>query len=322
MPLLVTTTKAFWVFDEISRQAYRIDEGNGVYYGLTHGHDGRIFVGARRCRYGVDLAGRAAQTGTILVFNPDLTTGGELVPPFPLRDLHQLYFFDNKLWACATHDNAIAIYSFPGWELWHPFGKPENPDDPDRHHINSIWADGDEIFLVGHSKTSGCVHVFDRSTRAHKRTLDFGTYAHNVWREDGKLQVLSSLEGCIAGEDGARRPVSPGNFVRGVVATAAHLYVGVSENVNRAEREKGSCEVVKLDRDGRTLNIFGLVGYGMVHDLRCPGVHDIAHQSADGPPVDPMVLSRFPSVPLARRTIPVGGMSGQAAGAARSATLG
>lgn len=305
MLLLVTTTRAFWVFDETSRQAYRIDEGNGVYYGLTHGHDGHIFVGARRCRYGVDVAGRAAQTGTILVFNPDLSPGGELQPPFPLRDLHQICYFDDKLWVCATHDNMIAIYGFPGWETWYPFGEPADPTKPDSHHINSIWVDGDEIFLVGHSGTTGCVHVFDRVTREHRRTLDFGRYAHNVWRENGQLQVLSSLEGCILSEDGTRRPVSPGNFVRGAVVTGQRLYVGVSENVNRAEREKGSCEVVRLDPSGRTQSIMGLVGYGMVHDVRCPGLHDAAHPYADGPPLDPLVLTRFPAVALRRRTIPI-----------------
>jgi len=307
MPFLVTTTQAFWVFDDISRQAYRIDEGNGVYYGLTHDEDGRIFVGARRCPYGVDRAGRAAQSGTILVFDPDLSRSGELRPPFPLRDLHQIYAFDGKLWVCATHDNMIAVYDLQGesWEPWYPFGEATDPEDTDRHHINSVWADGDEIFLVGHSGTAGCVHVFDRSSLAHRRTENFGTYAHNVWREGGALNVLSSLEGYIAAEDGRRRPVSPGNFVRGAVVTDRHLYIGVSQNVNRAERGKGSCEVVKLDPAGNTLNIFGLSGYGMVHDLRCPGVRDAAHPAADGPALDPMCLNRFPAVPLRRRTIPI-----------------
>lgn len=306
MSLVVTATQAVWVFDPDTRIGYRVDEGNGVYYGVTHDEEGHIFVAARRCPYGVDVAGRAAQTGVILVFDRDFTKLDELVPPFPLRDLHQIYRFDGKLWVCCSFDNMIAVYDGRNWERWYPYGpSPAHLENPDIHHINSIWSEGGDILMTGHRGWNGSLHVFDKTTLTLRRSEPFGVYSHNIWRERGVLQTLSSLNGVICGHDGRERVVSAGNFVRGAAVTDTALHIGVSEKVSRAERGFGCCEVVTLSPEGSTVAVYGLTRYGMVHDIRSPGVFDAAHPSAVGLPVDTARLGRFHSEPLSGRTIPV-----------------
>ncbi len=104
--MLVTTTQALWYIDLPSRTAWQIERGNGVYYGIACSRDS-IFVAARRAEYGSD---RKVQKGVIQCYNNELELVRTLEPPFPLRDLHQIDWFDNKLWVCATYDDLVAVW--------------------------------------------------------------------------------------------------------------------------------------------------------------------------------------------------------------------
>ena len=107
--LLIATSRGFICIDENNSCAYLIDNTNGTYYGITYSEE-NIFVAARRVSYAKGKGRPEEQAGVILVYNYNLELVDELLPAFPLRDLHQIYFFDNKLWVVCTYDSTVAIY--------------------------------------------------------------------------------------------------------------------------------------------------------------------------------------------------------------------
>ncbi|MGE0482640.1 MAG: hypothetical protein AB7Q81_00725 [Gammaproteobacteria bacterium] len=284
MTLLVTTTRALWCVDPATTRGYRVDDANGSYYGITHDDDA-IYVAARRSGYAAGKQSPRDQRGVILVFDAALELQDTLIPPFALRDLHQLYCFDGALWAVCTYGDAIAVLRDGQWDLWHPLGAPADAGG-EPYHFNSIHAAGDVIYVAGSVDRVGAVWAFDRGDRRYLRSWRLGYGTHNVWDENGEIHVLSSLAGCELDGAGQARAISPGNFVRGAALGEAWRWYGISTRAKRDDRETSDAMLLGIAVANGARRHLNLRGDGMVHEIRIPGTLDRAHPAHRGPQID------------------------------------
>jgi len=276
----VTCTRALLAIDTEARLAWRIDDANGVYYGICMLGE-RIYVGARRSPYGVDVNGRAAQRGVVLVYDQDLRLVETLEPPFPLRDVHQLHACDGKVMVACTHDDMVAEYSpaEKAWSRWFPFGEA---DEPNRLHLNSICHDESRLLLAGNKGATGTLYRFERGTREPLGTVELGKGSHNVWAEGDELFTCGSAEGVVRSTGGLAFDVS--HYVRGVCSLNDTRVLGLSSNrEDRTQRPYSDSELLILDRDWNITGRFLIPGLGMIHDVRAPGHEDLCHPGKAGP---------------------------------------
>lgn len=270
--LIVTTTLAAWILDAGTGLAYRIHEGSGVYYGITFSED-TLFIA---CRQAIVGAEQASQDNVILCFDQHLVQRETLTAPWPIRDVHQIFYHDGMLYICSTYADAVLEYDVAvrSWQRWHPFG---DPGVPDQHHINSILVDKDGVLLAGNAP-AGWTAWFgpDRHYCSENRRA-IGSGTHNVWREGGKTVVCSSNEGGIRLEDNGFRAVCENGWVRGVASAGHDTYVGVSQNLVRDAREQPDCAIVRIDHNCGASRCYTFLNYGMLHDLRVIGTADATH---------------------------------------------
>ena len=268
--LLVTTTRAAWVLDLETGLARLIDQGRGVYYGISFSAD-QLFIACRQAAVG---AIRDTQVNVILCFDRNLKPTGVLHPPTPVRDVHQILYAAGTLLVCSTYDDAVMGYEPASgrWTTWHPFG-PGLPQD--RHHINSVAVDGGDILLAG-NRPHGWFARFgpDRTLIAHQ---PLGAGTHNVWVEQDGVQVCSSDEGAVRTAGGASQPIVARGWLRGIAKGHRTRYFGVSQNLVRGVRDRSDCMVVEVDAGGATLRRYSFHDFGMLHDLRVLGRPDDTH---------------------------------------------
>lgn len=268
--LLVTTTRAAWVLDLETGLARLIDEGRGVYYGISFSTD-QLFIACRQAAVGSD---RDSQANVVLCFDHDLQPIGVLHPPIPVRDVHQILYAAGTLFICSTYDDAVLSYDPVSghWQAWHPFGPGPGQD---RHHINSVAVDGDDILLAG-NRPHGWFARFgpDRRLVTHQ---PLGAGTHNVWVEDGEIYVCSSDEGAVRAAGGASRPIVARGWLRGIAKGHRTRYFGVSQNLVRGVRDRSDCMILEVDPDGSILRRFAFHDFGMLHDLRVLGTPDDTH---------------------------------------------
>lgn len=268
--LLVTTTHAAWILDLESGLARLLDQGRGVYYGISFSDD-RLFIACRRAPVGAD---RDRQANVILCFDRALQPAGVLQGPVPIRDVHQVLYAAGTLFICSTYDDAVLCYE-PGtgrWQVWHPFG-PGTAQD--HHHINSVATHDGDILLAGnrphgwHARFTANRHLVGREA--------LGAGTHNVWSEGGDIGVCSSDEGAVRTAGGQRRPVVAQGWLRGVARGRKMRYFGVSQNLVRGIRDRSDCMILALDEEGSITRTFSFLGYGMLHDIRVLGHADDTH---------------------------------------------
>jgi len=264
--LAMTTTQAFWVLDYDAANAWQIDCGKGVYYGISFWNE-HLYVAARQARIG---GNKDEQDNVILCYRDDLRFDRMIKPPKPIRDVHQITTADGVLYVASTYDDEIACYDIEkdDWIFWQPF-EPYLGIGLDAHHINSIFITAGEIFLTGFGpKAKGWVARFERSTRKLIIRQDLGTETHNVWLDGGVIHVCSSIDCAILREDHQSHPLLPHAWARGYCTDGDRRFVGASENLTRSDRAFSDCRVLELDKNYKYTGAVWLRGFGMLHDLR------------------------------------------------------
>jgi hypothetical protein len=148
MIILITTTKSLLAYDFNNDAIYTIHQGYGLYYGIAYNNE-FIFVGARNNNNNEATSNedRENERAVILVFDYALNLVEKIVPPFQMRDIHQLYYYKNKLYITCSFDNMIAIYDFKNWKKWHPLEK----HNKDFYHFNSINSYKDLLIVLAHN---------------------------------------------------------------------------------------------------------------------------------------------------------------------------
>jgi hypothetical protein len=264
---LVSTTQHLLGLNPDDDSAYRIHSGQGLYFGLARDMENGIYVA---CRNATDdpenEAVRAAERGSILVFNSGLTISDELTAPFPLRDLHQILCFDGKLWITCSFDNMVAVYDLgsKGWWQWYPA-----PDPMDRgrdvHHFNTIAVVDNELCVVAHRFGASELFFFSYPALQLTRILPMGRMAHNVFPFRGALATCSSEEGCIVNTRGESLEVS--GFPRGVAMTERGTLVGISALAARGSRANQDAVVRSYTPNWQFKADYILPGVGMILDI-------------------------------------------------------
>lgn len=272
MQLLVTTSKSFLAIDTETSEEKIIHTGKGLYFGIALADD-FIFVGARNSEDCFDYLGKqSAEKGEILVFDYQLQLQKIIQAPFALRDIHQILWFDNKLWVTCSRDNLVALYDLHGWGKWYP-AEELSARGEDINHFNSLFYDGRELHILAHNFGASEIWSFSYPGLEIIAKLQIGNQAHNIWTHgDRDFFICDSLNGAVASVQG--ECVEIGGFPRGVVATADKTYIGTSDIAERSERSAVSSKIIVFDMNWQRLTEFRITGQGQLLDMRMPGVRD------------------------------------------------
>jgi hypothetical protein len=185
-----------------------------------------------------------------------------------LRDMHEIMWHDGRLWITCSYDNMVAILHVATgqWEDWYPLGITSSPP-LDVNHLNSLAVFDSTLYVIAHNFGASELLAFECASRALRSRVPFGVQSHNIRADDaGKLMTCSSAEGTIIDADGWRLDV--GGFTRGLWLDADAHYVGISELVERQQRDLSDGRIAVYDRGWRLLRTFTLHREGLVLDIR------------------------------------------------------
>lgn len=201
----------------------------------------------------------------------DLSYGSHI-----FADLHQIMWYDNKLWVVSSGLNLVVIITFyvksTSYRIWEP-----NPFTPqkarktghpitDRNHFNSIWFESSRVYLVAHNfeQRSEIWEFSYPSLELTKRRLS-GHYAHNVCRIDGDLMTLST-------------DPPPPVYNRGLAVSADKIFTGQSvlNEDRKARREEIRGSVLVWNKKWELEKEIS-IDRGEVYDVRLIDEPDFAH---------------------------------------------
>lgn len=258
--LLLTTSRSFMLLDLGTGGKEVIHGGDGLYYGIAISPH-HIYVAARRRMVSSDMPAEQ-ERGVIHVFDHALQLAYTLEPPFRLRDLHGIAFHNGVLWALCSFDDMVAQWDGCKWSRWYPLGEPVG-EMRDEHHFNSIYFEGDLVWLLAHNRGPSELLSFHLDNLNLQSRMKLGVQAHDIWREAGQLNTCSSGEGRIVSESGFS--LQTGQFPRGYLRVGNYRLVGLSALAERDQRDFTSgcircydnewqlCGEIKLDNEGLIL---------------------------------------------------------------------
>jgi hypothetical protein len=279
-PMLITCSEKFLLWTGHELQV--IEEGVGLYYGITWDHE-NIYVGSRR-----------RNPGTVRVFDERLNLKGRLPLTFIGDDPHQLFCTLNTLYIADRDHMRVLEWSLGlQHESWHV-------DTVSDQHINSIWYSHPYYLILEHRQDRPSKRlqiVWDMRT-VHKN-VDFyvgqqnvqtGYGVHNVYLEGGRLITLAPYEVVtlenfrihqgVYDSVGKHRleGVEPEkHYMRGLAATADAFFFGVSNQGPRSQRGEGDTFIVKVNRELQAVGQLVLPDTGQVLEVRVVGEPDFAH---------------------------------------------
>jgi hypothetical protein len=268
--LLVTTSHSLLRVDPDSGSYSPVHRGAGLYYGMAN--DGRNWYVAARRRMVSSQTPSEEERGEILIFDAELRLIGEIEAPFPLRDMHEIMWHAGMLWITCSFDNMVATFhpATAEWERWFPLG--ETPTPPfDVNHLNSLAMIDGTLHVMAHNFGVSELLRFDVANRALLSRIPLGMHSHNVREGDnGALLTCSSSEGALIDSTGWRLEV--GGFTRGLALGATTSYVGISELLERQERDLSDGRIAVYDAGWRLLRTLTLRGEGLVLDIHFAAV--------------------------------------------------
>jgi hypothetical protein len=220
--------------------------------------------------------------------------------------IHQVDFVGERLVLVDTLKNRLLVYDDvdrlrgASWQRWsrqvYPTGIREvadyrrdrlgcDRDSPHYRHFNSVFARGDEVYLVAHnrSRSSGRrseLYVLDAEL-APLQVRDLRTAeVHNYWTDGNRELVCGSAKGTLRadGVDVAQL----GGYTRGLSVGPEHVLVGGSQHAAQREgRDGGEGQVHALDRSFRVLGRLVIPGT-QVHEVRRVDGWELALSNAMG----------------------------------------
>lgn len=267
--VLITTSQSILLVNVSTKDIKVLHQGAGLYYGVTT--DGNNIYIAARNRGVSSLSPKDKEIGSILVFNKYFEHIDTLKPDsFELKDLHQIKYYDGKLYATCTHDNLIAIYENNSWSKWYP---NENRDI-DVNHFNSIYINNDSLYLLAHNFANSQIMEYDIKTYKLKNTISLGIQAHNIHLDKNIFMTLSSKESKLLFSDG--KIIQSEGFIRGFAKDVNNTsYIGSSQIAERKERDFTDGKVFIYKDDKKQEEIL-LEKEGLVLDVKLINEYDYA----------------------------------------------
>jgi len=247
MHLLITTYKYLIVFNLVKKKWEVVHKGEGIYYGIAKYKD-LIIVGKRNNpnKTNEDMSN---YSGSFLILNHNLKIIDEIKPTFPIRDLHGINVYDNKLWATCSFDNMVAIYDFNTnqWSYWNPneeaniisivdnnfINNLQKNKTRGQYHYNTIIFNNNTINLMAHNFGDSEVYYFNYDNLKFIKKISLGTKAHNLWLNDDEIFTLSG-DGYIKSNKGFSFQIE--GYPRGYFKNDNKIFIGVCHNLERKDR--------------------------------------------------------------------------------------
>ena len=286
MIALVTTSRSFLALNLETGGAKEIHTGSGLYFGISFA-DNAIFVAARNNYDPFEYLDNLEHfSGSVFVFDYNFNKLGEINMPTPttaatLRDLHQILFFDGKLWMACALDNMVNINDFEGWDYWFP-SEDKKERWKDIHHFNSLWLDFDleSIYILAHNRGPSDIWKFSYPDLELEDKIELGVEAHNIWKLNNKFYTCNSKEGTVVSEDGFT--VDVGDFTRGAAITNKYFIIGTSDIAKKDERHRSSGAIHIYNTEWEKIRQINIDDFGQVNDIRVPGHFDVGHHWVKG----------------------------------------
>jgi len=266
-----------------------IEHGRGLYYGIAYSED-EVFVAARRSVI-TPKELRDKESGVILVFGYDMVLRDILTPPFPLRDMHQIAYFDKKLWVTCAFDDMVAIYDGANWQKWYP--RDRKDDSKDYYHFNSIYYNNSDLYILAHNYGPSEVFKFRYSDLELKDVFVIGNKSHNIWESNGYIYTCDSDNGKIVNNNGWEKIV--GKFPRGMAVTSQLCIVGLSEEFERSQRGFTTSSILILDQNWNVKSEILLPKEGLILEIRVPGHQELGNPTVLG---EKLMLSKSEAIKL------------------------
>ena len=115
MHLLITTYKYLIAFNLVKNKWDVVHKGDGIYYGIAKYND--LIIVGKRNNPNKTAEDMANYSGSFIILNNNLKIVDEIKPIFPIRDLHGINVFDNKLWATCSFDNIVSYIKLNSYPL-------------------------------------------------------------------------------------------------------------------------------------------------------------------------------------------------------------
>jgi hypothetical protein len=253
------------------RGLYRLVDGklwhllSGEFYGLSH-FDGRWYAFER-----TGSCGRLASFMLIDCKLGDAQRLGERLSP----GCHQIDFIGDRLFVTDTYNNRLLVFSIENGAMhecaavFPPGPLAEGRRSENYAHMNSLWSDGERIYLLYHNETAKTqrhseIVRLDENLAVVETFVTAGRSAHNVIRHAGDFLVCSSLDGSLL--HGDREVYRGQRFTRGLCVTNEHIIIGGSDYGKRSDRNRLRGSVTVLDMEYHALAEFEVPG--MVQEIR------------------------------------------------------
>jgi len=262
MEVLITTSFSILILNTNTYKLTHLHRGDGLYYGIAR-NEVNTYVAARKRMVSSNIPLKDEQ-GEIIVFDHNFKLKKRIQAPFPLRDLHQITWYDGKLWMTCPYDNMVAIWNGVDWQQWFPLSVATD-DAHDAHHYNSFMIEEDIIWLLAHNHGPSELIAFSIHDKSLLQKVTLGTQAHNIWREKGQLYTCSSGNGQILGDMGFSLKL--GGFPRGYACDGKCRYVGMSELAERKVRDLTTGKILIFDLEWNLIKTILLYNEGLVLDI-------------------------------------------------------
>ena len=255
----------------------RVVRGNT--YGLTY-REGRWYAATRVSQF----------HGNIISFKIVDGHCKELQVEIPIVDpeVHQIDFIENQLVMADTGQNCIRCFQlvqgrwvmvrtiYPNGKAW--IGKKSN-----RYaHINSLFSDGELIYLVYHNQTSKTGRSSQLATFTRSWEMcdlsDLGAgCAHNILMWRGTTTFCDSIGGALVW---GNRRIQVNQYTRGLAATESHVFVGGSDFAPRKQRRHSTGYIFVCDpRRGEVLESLEMQEVGGVYEVRILDAIDLGRSN-------------------------------------------
>ena len=214
---------------------------------------------------------------------------------------HQISFYGDKLYVANTGENCLYGVDLNSGEVKIcDLTKTDNESpggDTDFTHINSVFCNGENVFVVNHNFAHpSYISVLDMDLNHGYDICNVGQQNHNAYVDkDNILYSLSSKTAEIVKIDlntgrVEKTPVDPERtitqkdvYLRGLAKTEDHFVIGVTPSHGRDERDKVTSWLLLYDNHLNFLEAKSTLPLGQIREIRAIHEPDFAHNPFEFP---------------------------------------
>lgn len=234
------------------------------------------------------LLSREPNDCKIKCFNNFFKFSNILVKGLP-RDIHQILFYENRLWMVSPLTNSIIIYDLINKEILN-FDLIElkfktDLKKIDIHHFNSILITESNIYVSAHNhKNTSFILKLDKINFSFLNEYKMGNQIHCIFYENNKVYTLDS--------NGSKKIINNGkeeieigcsgyDFLRGLAVSRDHFFVGVfTEGKFRKDRIEGDARIKIINKkNNRQQDEIIIEDSGDLSEIRILDENDFVHNN-------------------------------------------